>query len=254
VTVLSIVLPFLLLTASPPAAPFAPGERIGLRITYAGLLAGRAWLSVAPTEHEGRRALELVAEAKSQGFFAKLFRFRVDDRTAAIWDPVSGCSLRIEKHLREGKARRDQIVEFDPRGRAVVDDPKIEQKEFEIDPCSLDILSALFVTRLRGVSEGGETSLPVFDNGRRFLMKVRFVKRETLNLPWPLGRTPTIVVEPQLASGTGLFVRKKGRLQVWLTDDSRRIPVKMRAKAGIGSVSADLESYEPGLLSGDGTS
>ena len=45
--------------------------------------------------------------------------------------------------------------------------------------------------------------------------------------------------------GTGLFV-KQGRLKIWLTDDARRVPVRMRSKVAIGSVSADLERYESG--------
>src|SRR6266508_1983735 len=43
---------------------------------------------------------------------------------------------------------------------------------------------------------------------------------------------------------SGLFV-KQGRLKIWLTDDARRIPVRMRSKVAIGSVSADLEAYTP---------
>ena len=75
---------------------------------------------------------------------------------------------------------------------------------------------------------------------------MRFLERETLDLPRPLGPgVRTVVVEPQLVQGTGLFV-KEGRLRIWLTDDARRIPVRMRSKVAIGSVSADLEAYEPG--------
>ena len=39
---------------------------------------------------------------------------------------------------------------------------------------------------------------------------------------------------------------KEGRLKIWLTDDERRIPVRLRSKVAVGSVSADLESYTPG--------
>lgn len=229
--------------------PFAPGETLTLRLTYAHLLAGRAWLRVQPAEHAGRPALDFLAEAKSQGFFAWLFRFRVDDRTVARWDPQSGCSLRIEKRLREGRARRDQVVTFDPAtGAAQVEDPKIRQKSFDVGACALDILSAFFVTRVRGVGDGRPLELPVFDNGKLYVLGVRLVGRETLDLPRPLGPgVRTLVVEPQLVEGTGLFVKEKGaRLKIWLSDDARRLPVRLRSKVAIGSVSADLESYEPG--------
>jgi hypothetical protein len=76
-------------------------------------------------------------------------------------------------------------------------------------------------------------------------MGVRWRGRERLDLPPPFGKDySTVIVEPLLVEGSGLFVRK-GRLQVWLTDDARRVPVRMRSKVAIGSVSADLERYEP---------
>jgi len=226
-----------------PPLPFAAGERLSFRISYLHLTAGHATLSIEPGPPEQPHALRFVADARSEGFFAWLLRFRVDDHTVATWDPVSGCSLGIEKHLREGRARRDQTVVFDGE-EARVRDPKIEQERFDVDPCSADVLSALYVTRVRGVPEAGRLELPAFDNGKRYVLGVRFLKRERLDLPPPLGRdVPTLVVEPQLVEGSGLFV-SKGRLTVWLTDDARRIPVRLRAKAPIGSVSADLESAE----------
>jgi hypothetical protein len=82
--------------AAPAALPFAPGERVTLKITYAKLLAGRATASVTTHELDGRPVLRFLTTAKSQGFFAWLFRFRVDDRTHADWDPASLCSLGIE--------------------------------------------------------------------------------------------------------------------------------------------------------------
>src|SRR5262245_47238602 len=108
--------------AAPPsdAPPFRAGESVVLRITYARLLAGRARVTVSGVRHAGRSALEFVAAARSEGFFAWLFRFHVRDRTVAVWDPETGCSLRLEKTLREGRAVRDQKVEFDPEGIATV--------------------------------------------------------------------------------------------------------------------------------------
>jgi hypothetical protein len=227
--------------------PFGVGECVRMRITYAHLLAGRAALFVRAGRRGERDVTEFVAQAESAGFFAWLLRFRVRDRTVAAWDADSGCSLAIEKHLHEGRHQRDQVVAFDPEaGTAEVQDAAIRGTRFEVGVCPLDVLSAFYVTRLRGVSEGAPLELPVFDNGKRYTLGVRLIGRERLNLPAPLGRnTDTLIVEPQLLAGTGLFV-KSGRLKIWLTDDARHIPVRMRAKVAVGSVSADLESYEPG--------
>lgn len=233
-----------ILLAAPPSAavlPFGPGERLTMRIGYGSILGGRAQLAVERGEGS---LLRFVATAKSEGFFAWLLRFHVDDRTVALWDPDSSCSLGIEKHLREGRAVRDQRVIIEPlTGSALVDDAKVKQKAFALPPCVLDVLSAFFVVRVRGIAEAEPLRLPVFDNGKSYVLEVRFLGRERLDLPPPLGKNvATLVVEPLLAEGTGLFV-KEGRLKIWLTDDARRIPVRLKSKVGIGSVTAELESY-----------
>ena len=219
-----------------------------MKLSYASIVAGRASVVVKQVTRGGRSVLQFETRARSEGFFSGLFNFRVRDRTRATWDPESGCSLEIEKRLREGRAVRDQLVTFDQaEGVAYVDDPKIEQESFQIGPCALDVLSALFVTRLRGVPETGSLRLPLFDNGKDYLLEVRFLGREKLDLPEPFGPdTPTIVVEPMLVDGTGLFV-KRGRLKVWLTEDERRVPVRWTSKVPIGAVVGQIETYQPGV-------
>jgi hypothetical protein len=226
--------------------PFGPGERLVMRITWAKLLAGRAWLTVEGASG-AEAALQITLTARSQGFFAWLTRFRVDDRTVSRWDPSRGCSLGIEKRLREGRHARDQRVVIDPdTGRATVEDRRIAQKDHPVGPCVQDILSAFFVARAAGfAADGAPPPVRTFDNGRLFDLRFEPVRREPLDLPAPLGRkAPTRVFEVRLLPDTGVF-EQQGRLLLWVTDDERRIPVRLRAKAPVGWVSADLESYQP---------
>jgi hypothetical protein len=241
----------LALAAAVPAAradlPFGPGERIGMRITWARLLAGRAVLSVESGSNGGGRAFEYVLEARSEGFFAWLTRFQVDDRTVALWDPGRGCSLGIQKRLREGRHARTQRVVIEPdTGIAHVEDPRLPQKVYRLEACVQDILSAFFVARARGwAADGALPEVNTFDNGRSFALRFRPARGEALDLPAPLGRgVPTRVFEVMLVPETGVF-EQQGRLFLWVTDDHRRIPVRLRAKAPVGWVSADLESYRP---------
>ena len=230
----------------PPALPFAAGERLAFKMTYARLLAGRAEIAVDPGVYEGRPVFRLRLDVRSEGFFAWLFRYRVDDHTVATWDPATGCSYGIEKHLSEGRAVRDQVVRFDPvAGTATVEDKKIAQKVFQVGPCPLDVFSAFFVARLRGLSQGGQLTVRVFDNGKLYDLPFRPIGYERLDLPAPLGRQVlTQVAEPVVPPGSGLFTQE-GRLLVWVTADARRIPVRVRSKVPVGSVSGDLESYTP---------
>jgi hypothetical protein len=229
-----------------PPLPFAAGERLTFKMTYAHLLAGRAEIGVQPGRYDGRPVFRLSLDVRSEGFFAWLFRYRVDDHTVATWDPASGCSYGIEKHLREGRAVRDQVVRIDPvTGTATVEDAKIAQKVFQVGPCALDVFSAFFVARLRGLSRDGQLTVRVFDNGKLYDLPFQPVGYERLDLPPPLGpRVMTQMAEPVVPKGSGLFAQE-GRLLVWVTADERRIPVRVRTKVPVGSVSGDLESYTP---------
>jgi len=54
----------------------------------------------------------------------------------------------------------------------------------------------------------------------------------------PAGKFDCILVEPVLKS-EGVF-KSKGSIYVWVTDDDRRIPVLVKSKVPVGSISVSL--------------
>ena len=64
----------------------------------------------------------------------------------------------------------------------------------------------------------------------------------------PAGTFKCVAIEPILKAG-GIF-KNKGRLVIWLTDDERRMPVLMKSKVAIGSISVVLQEFQAGCLMG----
>jgi hypothetical protein len=62
----------------------------------------------------------------------------------------------------------------------------------------------------------------------------------------PAGTFDCLVVEPMLKAG-GLF-KHEGRIWVWLTDDTTKLPVLMKTKVIIGTVDAKLKTYRLGKI------
>jgi len=56
-----------------------------------------------------------------------------------------------------------------------------------------------------------------------------------------LGKVDTIVIKPIL-NFPGIF-RHKGNIYIWLTDDQKRLPVRMKTEIVFGAVSATLTGY-----------
>jgi hypothetical protein len=50
-----------------------------------------------------------------------------------------------------------------------------------------------------------------------------------------------VLVEPLMKEG-GLF-KSEGRIIIWMTNDERKIPVKVSTKVVVGSIDAELREY-----------
>jgi len=114
-------------------------------------------------------------------------------------------------------------------------------KEFKVPAGHLNVIDAFFLTRTLPVQEGKVLKIPVFDSGKKYQIEVRLLKKEKIRAPW--GKlVETLVIEPRLKSA-GIF-SSVGTMKVWLTNDARRIPLKMTAKIKIGRIIARLTDYK----------
>jgi hypothetical protein len=57
------------------------------------------------------------------------------------------------------------------------------------------------------------------------------------------GDVQTLLIEPRI-HGDALF-SSKGKLFIWVTEDSLHVPIRMRSKIKLGTIEADLVSRIP---------
>ena len=73
--------------------------------------------------------------------------------------------------------------------------------------------------------------------------RVQIVGREEVKLS--SGTYDTYLLEPELKDLGGVFKKSKNaKIQVWITADERKIPVKVKSKVVVGSFVAELVSAE----------
>ena len=68
---------------------------------------------------------------------------------------------------------------------------------------------------------------------------MKFLGRQRIEVD--AGTFDCIIIEPLMKEG-GLF-KSEGRVVIWLTDDDRKIPVKVSTRVVIGSIDAELREY-----------
>ncbi len=223
-----------------PESPALPvGERLAFHISWFGIPAGRATLAIEErVEVGGRLAVRIVSTAESNTFVDVFYKVR--DRAESLFDCQGRYSHRFLLRSREGKRRRERDYTFD----LVQQEVRLEQSGTELRRFPLagpvqDPLSSLYAARTQPLEVGRPIFLSAFEGGRRWDLEVRVLRRERITVP--AGSFDTLVVKP-LLKFEGVF-QQKGEVVIWLTDDARRMPVRMESEVKIGSVAAELTSY-----------
>ncbi|RMH57792.1 MAG: DUF3108 domain-containing protein [Candidatus Hydrogenedentota bacterium] len=212
-----------------------PGERLTYAVKYGPIRAGTSILEVEPVE--GHPAwVRLSLTSRSAGWFF----YRVRSRIESIFDRSRNVTVRTVKNQREGDYHKAIEVEYEREKGKVVEKSEGRKHTTRLVSEARDVLGALYDLRTRKLKPGTTVTIPVQDGLVGYRLPIKILRRETVRVP--AGRFSCLVVEPKMES-EGVFVRR-GRLLIWLTDDERHIPVRVRTMIPVGTVVVKLERME----------
>lgn len=105
----------------------------------------------------------------------------------------------------------------------------------------MDVISGFYYLRSQHLDVGTPVLLQLFDSNEYAPTSVEVLRKEHLRLPG-FREVDTLVIHPLLK--TAGFFKRSGDVLVWLTDDERKVPVKMETSIALGRVTAELVSAE----------
>lgn len=216
---------------------FAVGERLVFDVSYGPITAGEAVMAVPKYETiAGRTCYRVEFTVRSLKSFDWIYEVR--DQYLTFVDSQAIAPLRFEQHIREGTYRRDFTADFDQ----VRNIARTSEGDHPIPEYVHDIMSAFYYARTleySGMKPGDYVTLYNFYKDTSHELRVKFLGRQELEVA--AGTFKTIVVEPLVKEG-GLF-KSEGRIVIWLSDDERKIPVRVNTKVVIGSIDVELKQY-----------
>ncbi|HUT42942.1 MAG TPA: DUF3108 domain-containing protein [Desulfobacterales bacterium] len=221
--------------------PFYPGEKLTFLLKWEFIPAGESVLEVLPMETiDGVKAYHFLLTVKSNAFIDSLYKVR--DRIDAYANTEMTHSMLYKKKQHEGKTQRDIVVNFDWQNNKVqYTNFKDKRPPIDILSGSFDPLSAFYFVRLFDFQEKSKIERPVTDGKKCVIGELSVIKRETLKLK--SGTYDTYLIEPELKHIGGVFEKSKNaKIQLWVTADKRRIPVKIKSKVVVGSFVGELVS------------
>jgi len=231
--VLSLLI--LLLAAYPAFAEPKIPEKLIFSLSWTGIPVGVATQEIVD-EGEVRK---IFSTARSNDWLSAFFP--VDDRTESLLEKSGefpGRSRNIKMLFKEGTRVRDREITFNPSTKTAhfFDRIKNEHQNIPLETDTFDIYSSFYYVRHQRLEPGRSVYINVLDSKKLHRIEVRVLRRERIKVP--AGEFNTIVIEP-LVKPVGVFEGKRGAY-IWLSDDSRRIPVKAQTKVTVGSVTAVL--------------
>jgi hypothetical protein len=225
-----------------PGNKFPCPEKLTFRIEWHGITAGMATVTMTkPNPDQWQTNLDL----QSAGMVSRLYRVQDKYRT---FTSVKFCAASSELDAQEGKRRNFTKLSFDPAHRKVnyyehdlIKNQEV-RKELDTSPCTYEITGALEALRAMDVEPGKTITVPITD-GKKFA-NARIDAQAKENVTVDGKSYPTIRYEAFVFDN--VLYKRKGRLQVWITDDAERLPVQFRMQMGfpIGTVNVELQKQD----------
>jgi hypothetical protein len=214
------------------AVPFKPGETLTYDVSWSSLLV--AGTAVA-TVYDRRPAADstahyMVAEGRPLPLLSRLYplHYKMD----TLVDTYTLLSHRGTFYAEEGSERRTNTTQFD-RGRNRVSfdsKPNGPTAEYAVPPNAEDGLAAFYIMRARGVQAGERFTVPVADSGTLFTAQFEVAGVEDVRVPF--GTLPAWHIRLALTDAQGKLFWKN--TVVWMSNDARRLPLKLQAELPIG--------------------
>lgn len=224
--------------------PFVSGEMLTYDVTWSAFPAGEVVVTLG---RDPAGLYEAVTTARSKGFVSLLFP--VNNEFRSFFDPETLCSRKILKKINEGRRHRETQILFDSDHRVAILDERDPTKPDapprhavnDIPPCVVDVVSAFYVVRRRPLEVGESLVIPINDGSKTHEVTVEVQAREEIQTP--LGTRTAVRVEPKVF---GALYRRKGRMQVWFSDDGQRLPLRIKASVAVGAITGTLRAVAAG--------
>lgn len=216
-------------------------EELSYRVSWSKFIhAGSAQLILSPGLYKKDVPVRTGRAVARSAKWMRILGIDVLDIIETSFDLAYRYSYFFSANIMETDYKKTKSITF------YYDSNKIEYIEkgviefFKLKGKTHDVLSALYYTRTLPLEEGGSFFIPVFDEGKDYLLEVKAVGHETLRLQdIEIDTFKTKI----LMKTKGIFNRK-GDVYIWFSSDLRRIPVQMKCDIFLGYFHVELENAE----------
>jgi hypothetical protein len=214
------------------ALPFKVGEQLNYQVFLGNIPqpVGTATFQVrARSTYFGRDGLMFVVRAQTTNAAQRLFF--ANDQISSYVDPKTLLPFRTELNLIEGRHRLNEILSINQdHGSATTD----KGLKIEIPVGTHDYVSFFYLGRTFNLAPPRRNAVSILVNNKPKTLYITSIKRELIQLGSQ--SIPAI----QISLTTDDPAPDKFLLKAWISDDKRRLPLRLTATTELGPLRADL--------------
>ncbi|MCY7374531.1 MAG: DUF3108 domain-containing protein, partial [Pyrinomonadaceae bacterium] len=231
--------------------PYNAGEKLAYEAKFSKIIKGIAVADLNFTVENTANDKDFLirSDAVTKGSLLKLFSRKFVQKYEST---VSGADFAVKRTVKrdeQGKRVRESEALFDYQAKKVIymeTDPNDaarppRQIASPIPANTQDLVTAIYTLRRLPLVVGKTFELTVSDSGLVYKIPVRVVAREQQRTV--LGKVWCFRVEPELF-GANRIIEQKGSMILWITDDTRRLPVRSQINLNIGRFEVKLKKIE----------
>ena len=216
--------------------PFRVGEKLSYKVKFLGFVIGKESLEVKDiVQINGHAAYLFISTVKTIGLASLFYRF--NEKIESFVDVETLYPRRSIIYTDAGSTKSKEIwIEVNlEEGIAIIEDKKVNytwKRKFSLPV--LEAVSLIYWLRTQDLEVGKKLSASFIEGHKMRKLTVEVVGREKVHAP--IGSFSAF-----LCSETASTERK-----IWLSDDEKRLPVKIQAETPIGLITAYLSEIESG--------
>ena len=227
---------------SQKASSFPYPEKLVYHVEWRLVTAGTATVQMS---HSSPADWQVDLSLESAGMVNRLYRV-LDTYRVTTNDRF--CPSTSVLNAQEGKHRRVTHLNFENTHHKLEYDERdliskaAVQRTIDIQPCTHDVTSALSALRTMNLEPGHSANLPITDGKKMVNARIEAQSREDLTVSG--SSYHTIRYEAFLFDN--VLYKRKGRMFIWMTDDTDHLPVQFRFQLGfpIGTISLELDKHQ----------
>jgi hypothetical protein len=226
----------------PKHLPFDGGEKAVYLASWNGMLSvGTATILTTPQYVDGKKFYNVRVEAKSDGMVDLFWKMR-DTITSTI-DAKSLAPSQFTFSQRENRKVIDTVAQFNPATKkwTVHRDERIKVKHYDFDePANtLDPITAIYLARSQDYKVGDHLFFHIFGGKYRYLLDLEVERREMIKIK--SGSVDAFKIVPRIKNVAKQgYAERLNEAAIWVSADSRRVPVMLTSKIVFGSIYMEL--------------